>query len=171
MIIKRDIPGTFRAAVEYEATADFPLIFLTITHAELSEPIRVVSDPEIFMLDGFQHIGFEFQIELLNDNDAPPRAQLTIQTVDRRVSTILLRVADPPMIEIQVIDSGQFDLSVLPRTEILSAVRLYRARKLYLSDVSGDKLSVTGTLRSWDYTQDTWPALRATEARFPGLFW
>ncbi len=171
MTIKRDIPGSFRAAIEYEQTADFPLVFLTITHSELAEPIRVVNDPENFMLDGKEHTGFDFKIELLTDNDQPPRAQLTVQAVDRRISNTLLKIVNPAQIELQVIDSGQFNLDVSPRTEIMTAVRAYRARKLYLADVTGDKLMVSGTLRSWDYTQDTWPALRATEARFPGLYW
>lgn len=171
MTVSRTVPGTFRAAVEYEQSADFPLVFLTISHVDLSVPICVVNDAENFMLDGVEYIGFDFKIELLNDNDQPPQAQLTVQAVDQRISRTLLKVSDPPEIELQVIDSGQFDLSVIPRTEILSAVRIYRARKLFLTDVSGDKLSVSGKLRNWDYTQDTWPAIRATEARFPGLYW
>lgn len=171
MTFKRNVPASVRADIEREANSDALLVFITITHPDLLEPIRVVNDPENFTLSGALHVGFEFRIELLSDNDSPPTARLTIQNVDRRIGDTLLRTVNPPRIELQIVAASEFDTTVSPRTELGTAARIYRAQHLYLTDVSGDKLQVSGTLRSFDYTQETWPALRATEARYPGLYW
>lgn len=171
MPFQRTVPVTFRASIEKEVADVIPLIFITITHPSLYDAIRVVSDPEDFTLDGKVHTGYDFKIELLNDNESPPTAQLTIQAVSQHITDTLLLAVNPPQLELQLIAADQFTLTAFPRTEIGTATRIYRAQKLYLTDTSGDKLQVTGTLRSWDYSQETWPALRATEARFPGLYW
>lgn len=46
----------------------------------------------------------------------------------------------------------------------------YTANHLFLVNVSVNAMTVTGDVVSWDYTQDTWPARRATQDRYPGLF-
>ena len=66
----------------------------------------------------------------------------------------------------------EFDLSVAPRVPLGPSVEhIYVARHLYLTDVEGDVLQLSGTIRWWEYTQESWPALRATQNRFPGLYW
>lgn len=171
MTFKRNIPATVRAQIEREENDNALLVFIDIKHPDLNEPIRVVGDPENFVLGGALYIGFDFRIELLSDNDTPPVARLSIQNVDRRIADTLLRTVNPPRIELQIVAASEFDVTVIPRTELGTAQRVYRAQHLYLTDVSGDKLQVSGTLRSFDYTQKTWPALRATKARYPRLYW
>lgn len=171
MTIERSIPADIRAAIEREQNDDPILVFLTFTHPSLYEPIRVVSDPENFILDGFTHTGFTFDIQLLSDNDSMPQAKLTIQNVDKLIGQAIMRAVDPPRLEIQVIAASEFDLTVTPRTELATAARMYRAQQLYLTNVEADAFALSGTIRSWDYVQEQWPALRATETRFPSLFW
>lgn len=171
MTIQRDIPDTIRNALEQEHTSDFPLIFLTITHPELIDAIRVVNDAADFMLSGNLYRGYEFEIKLLTDDDEPPKANLRIQNIDRAISQALMKTVNPAMVSIQLIAASEFNLTVDPRTELGSTEYIYNAQQLYLTDVTGDALWIEGTLRSWDYTQETWPAIRATEARFPGLYW
>lgn len=171
MTIQRTIPNAFRNAIEREQAGDFPLVFLTITHPDLIDAIRVVADGDDFMLGGKLYTGLEFEIKLLNDNEEAPKANLRIQNVDKRISETLLRTVNPAMITIQIIAATEFNLDVSPRTEIGGTEYIYTAQNLYLTDVNGDAFYIEGTLRSWDYTQETWPAIRATEARFPGLYW
>lgn len=170
--MRRLIPSQVRREIDRQESGEFYLVFLDLKHSKLAEKIRVVSDPENFILDGNEYIGFEFNINLLTDTEQMPTARLSVQNVDRRIGEAVLNSTDPVRIEIQVIAGSQFDLSVFPRVALDDPVeRIYRAKSLYLVDVKGDALSLSGTIKSWDYTQETWPALRATQERFPGLYW
>lgn len=173
MTIKRNIPDTARREIEKQESAEIFLIFLKIKHQALSETIRVVSDPENFVLAGEEYQGFEFDISLLTDGEGMPEARLTVQNVDRKIGEAVLNSNDPCKLEIYVIEGSQFDLSVFPRTEIDTGGTeyTYRAKNLMLTQVEGNELSLTGVIRSWDYTQEVWPGLRATQSRFPGLYW
>lgn len=170
---QRYIAPTSRRELDRQESAEFYLVFLTITHRSLTTPIRVVCDPENFVLDGQEFQGFDFEIKLLTDSESAPKAQLSVQNVDRKIGDAIHSISDPARLEFQIIPGSEFDLSVFPRVELSpnSSERLYRAKQLYLTEVEGDALNLTGTIRSWDYTQETWPGIRATQQRFPGLFW
>jgi hypothetical protein len=172
MSIERILPDGVGREVDRQESAEIYLVFLTVRHVNLPEPIRVVSDPHDFMLDGVRHQGFEFDVNLLSDTEDAPRAQLTIQNVDRRIAEAVLSMDSPARLDLDVIAGSQFNLTVSPRLPLTTPVpRVWRARHLYLTEVEGDPLQLTGTIRSWDYSQETWPALRATQNRFPGLYW
>jgi len=172
MTIQRNIPQAVLRELQREDSEEALLVFLTIYNVRLYEPIRVVSDPENFILDGKEYQGFEFNISLLSDDDSAPKANLSIQNTDERISRAILETTEPIYLDLQVIALSEFDMTQYPRTEKSNpSVRTYRAKYLRLTDVTGNSLSMTGTLRSWDYTQETWPALKATEDRFPALFW
>lgn len=171
MTIQRDIPSTVREQIERQETSEFVLIFLTISHPMLTEPIRVVSDPENFIYGGKEYVGFNFDITLLNDDDRPPRARLSVQNVDRIIGQTVLNAVNPARVDIKVISGDQFDLSVSPRQPIGEPALMYHAQQLYLTEVDGNPAVISGTLRSWDYTQEVWPGIRSTETRTPGLYW
>jgi len=172
MTIARDIPDGVRRELEREESAEFYLVFLTLRHSRLGTPVRVVSDPKDFVLDGQTYTGFVFRIELLTDTEGMPTAQLAVQNVDRRIGEAVLSAEGAPRIDIDVIAGSEFDLTADPRTELSAgnSARVYAAPGLYLTEVEADALEVRGRLRSWDYTQETWPGLRVTEDRFPGLY-
>lgn len=169
---QRVVPDSVRREIDKQESAEFYPIFLRFQHPSLTEDIRVVSDTEDFMLDGKLYQGFTFDIKLLTDGEGMPSARLSVQNVDRRIGEAVLNSVDSIRLEIQIIAGSEFDLSTFPRTELNNpSPRIYRARQLFLTDVEGNPMLLTGTIRSWDYTQETWPALRATQARFPGLYW
>jgi len=158
--------------MDREASAEFYLVFLRLYHDAIAEDIRVVSDPKDFILDGETFTGFVFLIELLTDTENMPTAQLAVQNADRRIGEAVLSARGAPRIDIDVIAGSEFDLTADPRTELSAgnSARVYSAKGLYLTEVEADALEVRGRLRSWDYTQETWPATRVTADRFPGLF-
>jgi hypothetical protein len=168
--VTRSIPASALADMQGEETDGIALVFLTVEHPELGAPTRIVSDGEAFTLDGHTWTAFPFQITLLTDADRPPEARLAIQNVDRRLSRLVRQIIDPPKLKIEVIWSDQFDLTVTPRTEIGTAARIYSAEQCYLTDIEATAEELTGTIRSWDYAQELWPGLMATESRLPGLF-
>lgn len=169
----RVIPDSVRRELDRQDSSEVMLVFLTVTHAELAAPIRVVSDPRNFILDNNEYIGFEFDIRILNDTENPPFSQLTIQNVDKKISEGILTARNPARINIEVIAGSEFNLDDNPCTEkdgVGSAQRTYKAPHLFLTEVEGNALSISGRIVSWDYTQELWPGLLATQDRLPGLF-
>jgi hypothetical protein len=171
-MIERDIPLGVLRELQKPETEEALLVFLTISNTNLQESVRVVSDPENFVLDGKEFQGFSFSITLLSDNDSAPKASLTIQNVDERIGQTLLDTVDPIYLKLEVIPLSEFNMKEYPRTELDSpSVRVYTASYLRLTEITGNVLSISGTLRSWDYTQETWPGMTGTEDRLPGLYW
>lgn len=171
MTVSRDIPVGVVQDIEAQETDEVVLVFLRISHRQLPEDLRIVSDGADYVMDGATWRGFEFDIRLLSDTDAPPRTELTVQNVDVRIGEAILAIDGPARLDLDVVAASQFNLNVEPRVALGPSVeRIYTARHLALVDVRGDVLQLTGTIRSWDYTQEAWPSMRATQDAFPGLY-
>lgn len=175
MTIERTIPDGVTREINRQDSPEFYLVFLTIQHRVLVDPIRVVSDTKSFVLKDAAstartYLPYKFGIQLLSDSENMPTAKLTIQNVDRRIGKAIQEATEPAKLMIEVVAGSEFDLTVDPRVEVSTAERIYVAENLTLFDVEANPLQLTGTLRSWDYTQEIWPGTRATQDRFPGLF-
>lgn len=168
------MPRTITTAFRKEAEASFSdeadLCFLTISHSQLSEPVRVVWDTKDYVYAGHTFTGFPFDIQILTDDEGPPKAQLSIQNVDSRIGETIRGLATPPRVKLELLSSLDFDITVDPRIEIGSANVVYSFDKAFLTNVKIDFLTVSGDLIGWDYLQRVWPGRRATQAIFPGLF-
>ncbi|MBB99196.1 MAG: hypothetical protein CML67_06625 [Rhodobacteraceae bacterium] len=168
---ERAIPSDLARELEGPETAETLLVFLRIGHRRLSRDLLIVSDGADYLIDGETWTGFDFDIRLLSDTDQPPRTELTVQNVDRRIGEAILSLDSPARLDIDVIPASQFDTSADPRVPLVNPVaRAYSARHLALVDVTADVLQLRGTIRSWDYTQEAWPSMRATQDAFPGLY-
>lgn len=172
MTISRIIPQGVNRELDLQESREALIVFLTFHHDNLHEPLRIVSDPENFILDGNEYQAFNFDLNLPSDNDGPPRAKLTIVNIDERIGRAILASTAPIRLDIEVVALSEFNLSEFPRTEKeVPSARVYKASHLRLIEVTGNVVQVTGTIASWDYTQESWPAPRATEDNFPALFW
>jgi hypothetical protein len=167
---QRTLTTGFRREVEREATAEIALIFLEITHPALAETLRVVNDSKDFVFRGFTYSKASFELQLLTDNERPPEGRLSVQNVDQRIGNSLRLMREPARIRLDVVAGSQFNLAVDPRTEITPVYTEYTADYLYLIDVEVDAMMAQGRIVSWDYTQELWPGVRATQDRLPGLF-
>lgn len=167
----RDITSDQRADLQAASSPHALLGFLTITHRNLNSPVRVVSDPLDFVVDGNLFIGCPFEFQLLTDEDAPPQTQIRIQNIDRRIAEAVRQVTDRAVMALEARSTADFDLSVVPRVEIGSGVApIYAFRHFDLVDVTVTALDVTGTLMLRDYAQMPWPGKSATQSRTPALF-
>lgn len=166
----RSLPTTFRAAIEDPNNDDPPLVFLTLSHDDLVEPLRFVWDVVDYILNGRVYIGFPFEITLLSDQEEAPRGQLVVQNIDRKVGAVVQSLSNPVGVAIEIYSASDFDLTVRPRVAIGTPQRAYRADNLYLRNVSGDAMTVSGELTSWDYISQPWPSRYAVESLLPGLF-
>lgn len=168
--MERLISQSLRRELEKQESGEELLVFLTITHPSLDEAIRVVCDPEDFIYDGETYIGFIFDIAILSDNDRPPETRLTVQNVDEQIGHAIKSLIGPPRVKIEILALSDFDTSVIPRVPLGTPTVEYRADQLFLVDVDGDDGEITGRITSWDYSQTTYPGIRATQRRCPGLY-
>lgn len=181
--MERTITQAYRDSVESRFSADVDLVFITISHKDLIEPIRLVNDTvDYYWTDGValpmdyhtlnRWIGFPFEIKLLTDDDNTPEATLQVQNVDRRIGETIRGLRSPPTLKVELLASFDFDLTteVDERFPLAIPTVEYRADALQLTDVQGDSTKVSGKIIGWNNTQRVWPGYRATADRTPGLY-
>ena len=166
----RAIPVSVQTDLERSASPDALVWFLTITHSNLLEPIRVVSDVFDYLVDGALYTGIVFDAVPVTDSDQPPSAQLRIQNVDRRIGQALRDARDRAKVEAVARSTADFDLSKDPREPVGVPATIYAFRHFELVDAEVNVAEINGRLMLADYSQEPWPSTRATADRFPGLF-
>lgn len=181
---KREISTAFRNAIEASASGEVVLVFATITHADLPQPIRVVSEdfggvsfnkgePLNYKYEGNLFLGCPFLIELLTDDDQPPRGRVTVPDVDRTIGIEVMALIDSPRIKIEILKLSDFTDAIdidNARNPVGTPVPEYVADLLYLKNVSGDAVAVQAELQSFDLVGEPWPLTRSTSDRLPALF-
>jgi len=174
----------FRNEMEAQDSAEAALIFATITHPELLTPIRVVSESDKgysiangkvvnYRYGGELFYGCPFALELVTDDDRPPRAQVILPDVEQRVGLEVLPLIDSPRIKFEVLALSDFSDALdadNARNPIGTPTVEYAADHLYLANVSGDQMSVQAQLTGLDYSAEPWPKIRTTQDRLPGLY-
>lgn len=174
---QRSISDDFRESIQQQESEVFPLIFVRIRHPAFSHELRFVkngADIKLNSADSTQqtYIGAEFDINVISDGENTPTAQFSAQNVDRILGQALLDTSDPARIDIEIYSSALFDETVIPHVPIDPDPQFeYQSLYLWLTDVSIMGDFVSGTLKGWDYTQENYPSLSATEEVCPGLFW
>lgn len=175
----RTITTGFRTTLESPANTDPLLLFVTVSHANLGDPVRAVNDIVDYVWQGFTFKGVPFQIELMSDTDRPPSAKVRIQNVSGTDATgvafnvggLILGLPSSPRLQLDVLASSDFGDPVSNvRTEIGTPVVEYSSPRMRLRNVRGDAMFVEGELWSYDVTRTPWPATRCTKDRLPGLF-
>lgn len=109
----RNITTSFRRSAEASFSDEVDLCFLTLSHDQLDEPIRVVWDTHDFYYGTETFIGFPFDVSILSDDETPPTAQLTIQNVDPRIGETIRRLSSPPRLKIELSLSSDFSYALL----------------------------------------------------------
>lgn len=145
------------------------LAFLTITHAGLAEPIRVVSDVMDYVFGGETFTGVPFGYQLLADEDGVPRSQLRLSGIDRRISEAVRAMRGRPAVRLTLCSSADFDLSADPRTEIGTAAVIYGFQDFALVNLDIDATEASGEVILQDYATEPF-GLRALQVLVPGLF-
>ncbi len=168
--MSRDFGDEVTADLQSQASPHALLAFLTVRHRNLVTPIRIVSDPTDFIVDGETYIGCPFEVQPLTDEDSHPVSQIRLQNVDRRIGEAIRQVSDRAVVELAVRTTADFDLSVVPREEIGSSSKIYGFRHLDLIEVTVTPIDVSGTMILRDFTQEPYPGKRATQSRCPALY-
>lgn len=168
--MRLSITTPFRARSQAAASDDVVLALVEITHPSLSDPIRVVNDTVNFTYDSKTWTAFPYDITVLSDDENPPTASLSLQNVDAAIGEAVQACETPPRMRLLILDSADFNLAVSPRVPVGTPSIQYDAPNLFLANVKFDLINVEAQIVGWDYLQRTWPGIRATQNRLPGLF-
>lgn len=148
-----------RRSMFAEETSDGLLALLTIDHADLSTPIRVVHNKVDIVSRGNTFTAFPFDLILpTSSSDSPPKAQLTIDNVSREIGQAIRTVSSAPTVLIEVVRINDFD-----------AVEL-SFPTLKMRNVRFDVSKVTGDIVSEDLQFEPYPVFTFSPAHFPGIF-
>ncbi|WP_018456799.1 DUF1833 family protein [Bradyrhizobium sp. WSM4349] len=180
----RSLSQGYRNELEASRSAEVTLVFATITHPDIVDPIRVVSDVVDYMrvlndLAGapvsVRYIGIPFDIELLTDGDAPPRGKITIQNVDQAVGAAIEDMSDSPRLMLEILALSDFgDIEIIDdrrtRQPLGTPTIEYSAAHLSLKNITGNAISVSADITVYDVQREPWPGIRTTQNRLPGLY-
>ena len=172
MTQERAIPVSVRELLEQSHSDDALLFFVTITHPELTGDIRLVIDGADYVIGGNTWHKSNFDLQLLNDSEGPPQATFRFPNVDRSATMMLRNVNGPARVIFDIYPASYFDLSADPRTvkNGVTLTSVYTAQELFLVNVAISSTEVSGNLKSWDYRQENWPDVLATETLLPGVW-
>lgn len=99
------------ASQNAEATSEAWLTLVTIDHASLSQPIRVVGNNANITSNGNLFAAWDFEIVLPGeDPDNPESAHLAIDNIDRSIIQALREAEGPPSVMVQVVLSSTPDV-------------------------------------------------------------
>lgn len=168
--MSRPIDPDVKTALEAQDSVDALLVFLTVTHPLLPQPIRVVSDVMDYVVAGATYVGLPFEFAILTDGEDAPMTELRMQNVDARIGRALLGLNDRALVAVDIRSSADFDLSQDPRVELGGGSVVYAFSGFELIDVTADAATVSGRIMLRDYAQEPFPGLRCTQSRMPALF-
>jgi hypothetical protein len=165
----RALTTAFRTNVEASNTDEIGIIFATVSHPGLEEPLPVNSDVVDFVLGGTTYKGVAFSASLLTDDDQPPVGKISIENVDRVIGEAVQLLSTAPAVKVEVYARSDFDNST-PRMPIGTPTPQYTAQGLFLRNINGDVLGITADLGTYDIANEPWPATRSTMQKLPALF-
>lgn len=135
------------------------LVLLTINHADLSAPIRVVNNTVNITSRGDLFTAFPFDITLPTDNpDTAPRARLQIDNVSREIGQAIRQISSAATMLIEVVRTDDFDTLELSFPT------------LTLRNVRFDAFKVSGDVLAEDIHTEQYPAYTFNPSTTPGLF-
>ncbi len=157
--MSRNISGAGRQSLYAAQTGEAFLILLTISHSDLTAPIRVTSDAVTTVSRGDSFVPFPFELILPDDLDnRSSRARLAIDNIDRQIVQAVRTLASAPAVLIEIVRAAAPDSVEAQFVDFK------------LTNVSYDSQRVEGTLTIEDFTAEPFPAAIFSPGLFPGLF-
>lgn len=158
-----------RQAMNAQETGDTPITLVTISHADLEDPIRLSSDPTLRLAIDPLRYGtisndeeYDFVLmaaELPDDKeDAPPSVSLSFVNVARDMASLFRAVTSPARIDLVQVMASAPDDPLITYLDLRAMNVTYDADRVVL-EVGRDAM-----------LNEPWPAHRMTQNRFPGLY-
>ena len=157
--MSRNVSAELKQAVYAQETEREFVVLITLSHPDLSTPIRVNSSGANLDSNGETFIAFPFEVVLPDDvDDRPPRAKLRIDNISREIVLAIRTISSAPFVNIQIVMASS------PNT-IEAEFLDFR-----LSNITYDQLTVEGDLTLEEFIGEPYPARVFSPADFPGLF-
>lgn len=170
----RNLTSAFRKDLEASRASDVVLMFVTFSHELWLDSVRLVNDVVDYTYNGAKFIGYPFKLQILSDDERPPKGQFVIQNVDRRLGELVHKQVFAPKLRIEILAGSGWNTAIdggtNSRLPIGTPVPEYVASRLQLWDVTVTVNTITATFGPPDITSELWPAARATKQNTPGLF-
>jgi len=155
----RTIPAVLRAASLASVCPHAVVSFLTITHADIASPIRLVNNPVALERGGYSYSPFAFTVELPAEKDGEiGDAKLSVDAVDLSIIAAIRSIETAPSVEIAVALADSPDT-----TEVAFGSFLWR-------DITYNKFTVSGSLTYEDRLDIYVPSKCFTPTIVPGVF-
>lgn len=177
----RQFTSDFNDATDAEETSEVFPLFVTITHPDLDDPIRVVQDANgvDYQWNGSVYKGMPFDFELMSDTEQAPVGSCAIANVTSEIGQ-KIRNCNPaiiPQVNAYLLSRADFSANINggvgpngALTEIGTADVQLKMELLRLVRASVDNIKVQGELKSFDFTSEPFNR-RATPGRLPGIFY
>lgn len=151
--------AALRACLSQSTDAVF-LELLSINHADLMAPIRVVKNTEVITSNGYDYYPFRFEVTLPVDaSDRLGELVLTISNVDRRISEAARMINSAA--------SASFSVVLASSPDSIE----YGPITMDLRNVTVKLMNIVGTLRAGEnILYQKYPAHYFVPAIFPGMF-
>jgi len=157
--MSRTLSSSVLAAIYADETAELFIILLEISHSTLASSIKITSDSQNTTHNSNTYLPFPFKITLPNDDEnQPPRMQITIDNIDRSIISALRTIPDAASITVKVVT---FDT---PDTIEIQ----YSNFQLYV--VNYDAFTISGTLSLEPFLNEGYPKGKMGPNAFPGIF-
>lgn len=156
----RSVSLPFLQAVFAQQTGEVPIVLVTIEHADLPAPVRVVNYDENVVSNGETFVAYPFKLTLPTDPEqGPPRATVQIDNVHRDiVASIRNASGGAPTVTLAVA------LASSPDTIEASF------SGFDLKNITYDALTIEGELTLDSLGGEPYPAGRFRPGAFSGLF-
>ncbi len=138
--------------------SSLPIVLLTISHASLTEDIRVANNKVAVTSNGLEYVAFPLQIQLPDSKeDSQPSSKLTISNVSREIGQAIRMISTPPQVTLQVVRQETPDIV---EAEFVGMI---------LSNVKYNMMTVTADLVFEDLTREEYPYLKFSPSIFKGI--
>ena|SRR3990167_1499966 len=155
--MSRSLPNAALAELYVADTDAVWLVLLTISHADLALPLRLVNDVTNLVSNGNTFTALGFLARLPADRTGPPRLQLVLDGVDRTLVTAIRSIITPAAVLVQLVRRSAPDT-------------ILRSWDLDLRGASYDAQTVTLELAPEPVLDESYPGTDFTPLLFPGMF-
>ena len=157
--MSRELSTASLESLNAAETEDAFLILLTLSHADMAEPLRVVNGGGEVTSRGNLFAAYPFELSLPDDDAGQsPEARLVIDNIDRQIVRAVRSLSSAPLVLIEIVRAAEPD--------VVEA----KFEDFRLTNVSYDSHLVQGNLTIEDFTSEPFPAGTFTPGHFPALF-
>lgn len=136
-----------------------PYLWLaTFNHEDLGIPFRVVKNSEDMIIGGETYHKGWFDVTLPTDRDEIPRGRMVIPNISRGLSNTILGLTTPVRVKLESVLASN-------TSQVIESWDFF-----FLRDIQGNRTTITGTLSSWNFVEEPFPARVGTKQRTPGLW-